>query len=94
MLLIPMRLSLAAQFLIVPMLGLFLLAGVTMVNYWQFERQNALIDEITEKDLQLLDRYAEVFTRFSHHHLDLYNMLYLSKNELDEGQVYDTGRKI
>ncbi len=84
-------LSLKTRLLFVPTLGLLLVFILGGAFYWQSEKQNAVLTRIAYKDLQLLDRYTDLFTELSRQHMALYELLYDAGQKVDEGEIYDRG---
>jgi diguanylate cyclase (GGDEF)-like protein/PAS domain S-box-containing protein len=87
-------LSLKTRLLLAPTLGLGLVLVLAVGYVWQAERQNAVIKRIANQDLQLLDRYTDLFTDLSRHHMLLYELLYDAGRQVDEGEIYDRGRNL
>lgn len=87
-------LSLKTRLLLAPTLGLLLVIVLAAGYVWETQRQNAVITRIASQDLQLLDRYTDLFTELSRHHMLLYELLYDAGRQVDEGEIYDRGRNL
>lgn len=83
--------SLKTRLLFAPTLGLLLVIMLAATFYWQSEKQSAVLMGIAYQDLQLLDRYTDLFTELSRQHMHLYALLYDAGQKADEGEIYDRG---
>ena len=87
-------LSLKTRLLLAPVVGLLLVFLLAGAFYWQTENQNQVLTRIAYQDLNLLDRYTDLFTDLSRQHMRLYELLYDAGRKVDEGQIYDRGVEI
>jgi diguanylate cyclase (GGDEF)-like protein/PAS domain S-box-containing protein len=87
------NLTLRQRMLIGPITGLVLIFALTLTYQWYAEKHNALLKKIVDVDVAQLDRYTDLFTGLSRHHMALYALLYDAPT-LDEGIIYERGRKI
>lgn len=87
------NLTLHQRFIVSPVMGLILIIVLTATYLWYAENHNVLMKRIVDNDVQLLDRYTDLFTGLSRHHMELYQLLYDAPG-LDEGSIYDRGRNI
>ena len=82
---------LKTRLLLAPIVGLLLVIMLSAAFYWQSEKQNAVLTRIAYQDLQLLDRYTDIFTDLSRQHMRLYELLYDAGQNVEEGEIYDRG---
>lgn len=87
------QLSLRQKLLANPILGLALIGLLTLAYIGFAEKHKQHMEHISGQDLQLLDRYTDLFTDLSRHHMTLYQLLYDAPRS-DEGSIYDRGRAL
>ena len=80
--------SLRQRFLVTPLLALAVCSLLTLAFVYEFQRQNALLSRITERDLTAFKHYSELFVNLTEHHTAFYDLLY-SSGKIDEATLYD-----
>ncbi len=85
------RFSLSQRFLVAPFLGLVIVLVLTTSFLLQSEKQNILIEHLTENELAELSLYTGLFTELSRYHLELYELFNSAGQSIDEGILYDRG---
>ncbi|NIU94221.1 hypothetical protein GWN60_26620, partial [candidate division KSB1 bacterium] len=77
--------------MVAPIIGLIIVLALTGSYFLQIEKQNELIETISDSDLATLSVYTELFTDLSRHHLELYELFNATGQQVDEGILYDRG---
>lgn len=85
-------LSLRQRFLVAPLLALLMCGLLTAAFVYESQRQNALLNRITERDFAAFDRYSAVFVNLTEQHMALYDIL-LSAGKIDEATLYDQSKQ-
>lgn len=68
-------LPLRHRFLVVPFLGLVLIAALTGAFVYESHRQNRLVEEIANNDMVALDRLTSLFVSLSQEHMGIFDLL-------------------
>ena len=87
------RLSLRQRLLANPLLGLILVLVLTGAYLWHAESSSRLIVRTIEGELVLLDRYTDLVTQFSRHHMTLHQLLYEAPGT-DTGTTEERGAQL
>lgn len=86
-----LNLSLRQRFLVAPIIGLIIVVMLTISFFLQSEKQNNLIEDISQSDVATLSLYTELFTNLSRQQQKLYELLNSAGQNIDEGTLYDKG---
>jgi signal transduction histidine kinase/CheY-like chemotaxis protein len=86
------RMSLRNRFLVIPLLGLFMLAGLTAAYYQQAHRQNEVLLKVATENLGVFNIYTTLFSELARAHSALYELLISAGTSSDEEAVYAVGK--
>jgi diguanylate cyclase (GGDEF)-like protein/PAS domain S-box-containing protein len=87
------RPSLQQRLLIAPTLGLVLVVSLSIAYLWQETASSRFMRSLEERELSLLDQQADLLTRLSRQHAELFKLLHAAGNE-DDGALHERGRRL